>query len=68
MLFADIKSLSVQAFVAPYKLIGLTALSVEREITLSTRLFYACSNYIITSINVRANEFHWIVFGYTNVF
>ena len=34
MLFAEIKSLSEQSFVAPYKLIGDTALSVDKAKTL----------------------------------
>ena len=36
MRFEDITSLSAASFVAPYKLIGSTALSVDKEITFLT--------------------------------
>ena len=36
ILFAEIKILSEQSFVAPYKFLGATALSVDKDMTFST--------------------------------
>ena len=51
ILFAEMKSLSEQSFVAPYKFFGATALSVDRAITFST-LFEKHASIIFCAPNI----------------
>ena len=56
ILFAEIKILSEQSFVAPYKFLGATALSVDKDITFLTLfekqasiMFYAPKIFVFTN-------------------
>ncbi len=48
--FASINIFSAQSFVAPYKFIGLTALSVERAITFFTLLSIAAETILLDPV------------------
>ena len=66
MLFAEINNLSEHNFVAPYKLIGEQALSVDRARTLLTLFSKADSITIFARSSLYKDNFYYRTFALTN--
>lgn len=68
MLFAATKSLSDASLVAPYRLIGFAALSVERSNHLFDLIEQRCLDDVLGTMDIGFDAFHRIVFSGRHLF